>query len=74
MDVSDIAGCLRAQDHGHPPVICLQANAFDRDVVSYEISAGVIRSESKRLSQTLRARMGTGGGNVPIVLIGNEDE
>lgn len=22
MDVSDKAGCLRAQDHGHPPVVC----------------------------------------------------
>jgi len=26
MSVSDKANCLRAQDHGHPPVICLEGN------------------------------------------------
>lgn len=30
MSVSDKANTLRAQDHGHPPVICLQANGIDR--------------------------------------------
>lgn len=30
-NVSDKANTLRAQDHGHPPVICLQGNKSDRD-------------------------------------------
>lgn len=29
MDVSDRAGCLRAQEHGHQPVVCFQQNQRD---------------------------------------------
>ena len=93
MDISnDITATLRAQDHGHPPVICLQANGIDRadtagcngcgwnelgvsytlntidrHAVCYEISAGQAREGNHDICQALRARMGTGGGNVPII-------
>ena len=97
MSVSDKANTLRAQDHGHPPVICLQANGIDRcdtagcngcgwseggvsytlntidrHAVCYEISAGEARKGKDNVCQTLRSRMGTGGGNTPIVLIASE--
>ena len=102
MDVSnEVAATLRAQDHGHPPVICfepgiakreggadrfvkdkcttLRANMGDNQpavcyevqvhAVCYEISAGEAREGSTEVCQTLRSRMGTGGGNVPMILI-----
>ena len=99
MSVSDKANTLRAQDHGHPPVICLHANGIDRcdtagcngcgwseggvsytlntidhHAVCYEISAGAVRNEYKDICQTLRSRMGTGEGNVPLALIWSNHE
>ena len=31
MNVSDKANTLRAQDHGHPPVICIEGHIIDRE-------------------------------------------
>ena len=45
MDVSDIAGCLRAQDHGHPHVVCLNFqgsksnNVVSDDGTAYSLNA-----------------------------------
>ena len=65
MDVSyDITSTLRAQDHGHPPVVLLLENHPTDSRVK-------IREDG--ICQTLTTRMGTGGGNVPMVLI-YEDE
>lgn len=56
MDVSDKAGCLRAQEHGHPPVVC-----FEPGITKQE--GGNSRIIKDRCS-TLRAEM---GDNQPAV-------
>jgi DNA (cytosine-5)-methyltransferase 1 len=90
MDVSEnVTGTLRAQEHGHPPIV------FEPGAVSrigghaWSEAAGALRADmgDNRLSvaienhpadsrikvsedgivQTLPCRMGTGGGNVPLV-------
>ena len=41
MDVSDKAGTLRAQEHGHQPVVCFDAhNLSDTGVVSMSLTSG----------------------------------
>ena len=56
MNVSkNVCGTLRAESHGNVPCIMDMTHAND-----------VIR-ESKGLSPTLNARMGTGGNQVPLV-------
>ena len=58
MDVSeDITATLRAQDHGHPPVIC-----FEPGILSRDCSAG--NRAYKDICSTLRAQM---GDNQPAV-------
>ena len=60
MDVSeDVSGTLRAQDHGHPPV-----------VLEYHPHDSRIRIANDDISQTLNNRMGTGGNNVPLIMEG----
>ena len=56
MDVSDKAGCLRAQEHGHPPVVCFEPGITKRE-------GGNSRIISDRCG-TLRAEM---GDNQPAV-------
>lgn len=56
MDVSDKAGCLRAQEHGHPPVVC-----FEPDITKREDGNSRI---IKDRCGTLRAEM---GDNQPAV-------
>ena len=129
MDVQDIAGCLRAQDHGHPPVVCYGFDAYQHHcwresdtfgplttgcsvrgdtplvvcfgasgyanytegvptlrakggdlggggegLIVYEKPERIIDHSRRHNYQelekvpTLEARMGTGGGNVPLVL------
>ena len=55
LDVShDITACLRAQDHGHPPVICFEPGVQKR----------LGRKVSEEVCVTLRAEM---GDNQPAV-------
>lgn len=94
MEVSeDVSGTLRAQDHGHPPVVmaagfCTEHSAKSRsigyeDETSPTLRAGVVPAaialehhpadsrigiEEGDTIQTLTSRMGTGGGNVPIIM------
>ena len=61
MDVSDKAGTLRAQEHGHQPIVCWPIENHAQDN----------RCELKTPEtpcQTLTSKMGTGGGNVPMIL------
>ena len=95
MDVSDKSGCLRAQEHGHQPVVCYgidqqggkgNANYCENlaptlcaishgtpNAVCYGIENHANDSRVKlqgpdEACQTLTSRMGTGGGNVPMIL------
>jgi len=61
MDVDDKAGCLRAQEHGHQPVICY-------GIENHAADSRCRLQEAEEPCQTLTSRMGTGGGNVPMVL------
>ena len=54
----DVTGTLRAQDHGHPPVIALEHHPTDCRIKIQEGDA----------VQTLTGRMGTGGNNVPLIM------
>lgn len=72
MDVSDKAGCLRAQEHGHQPVVCLHATAYP--IENHAADSRVTLQKPDEAIQTLTSRMGTGGGNVPMVLIDNREE
>ena len=146
MDVSDKAGCLRAQEHGHQPMVCFQQNQRDevrslgeksgalmaqpgmkcqnylchedkpkKPSVCFEpgimqrdcktgshVSEGVVATLRANMGdnqlavaypienhpadsrvtlqppdepcQTLTSRMGTGGGNVPMVLISTKED
>ena len=93
MGVSDKAGCLRAEEHGHQPIVCYapegnHCGAYREDDTSatlqtrYHYGGGgdaalVIENhpDDSRVNfakdnvvPTLIARMGTGGGNVPMIL------
>ena len=98
MEVSEgVSGTLRAQDHGHPPVVmaagfCTEHSAASRsigyeDETSPTLRAGVVPAaialehhpadsrigiEDGCTIQTLTSRMGTGGGNVPLVMAPDE--
>lgn len=72
MDVSEKAGCLRAQEHGHQPVVCLHATAYP--IENHAADSRVTLQKPDEAIQTLTSRMGTGGGNVPMVLIDNREE
>lgn len=51
MDISEnVTATLRAQDHGHPPVILIEMTSTKNTVVFNEVCP------------TLTQRMGTGGG------------
>ena len=92
MDVSeDVAGTLRAQEHGHQPIvfepgkakrlgeniyqdgitgtICAEAgdNRLAVAIENHPADSRVKIDESGTV-QTLTERMGTGGGNVPLVM------
>lgn len=62
MDVSDKAGCLRAQEHGHPPVVCFEPGITKRE-------GGNSRIIRDRCG-TLRAEM---GDNQPAVCYEKEN-
>jgi hypothetical protein len=55
MDVDDKAMTLRAQEHGHQPVVCypIENHAEDSRVTLQEPDTPI---------QTLTGKMGTGGG------------
>lgn len=81
MSVDKISGTLRAQSGGHPPVICLQANHKGPQVCAMNKKFHMleshpndsrIRIDHSGTCQTLTSRMGTGGGNVPLLLIEEE--
>lgn len=61
MNVSyEVTGTLRSQMGGHPPVVlCIENHPNDSRVS--------IREDE--ICQSLTSRMGTGGGNVPLVMI-----
>lgn len=61
MNISyEVTGTLRSQTHGHPPVVlCIENHPNDSRVTVHEDG----------ICQSLTGRMGTGGGNVPLVMI-----
>lgn len=58
----DVANTLRAQDHGHPPLVL--------DIVQtvYDASRRHSYESFGDICGTVQAHFGTGGGNVPLVL------
>lgn len=62
MGVSEnVSGTLRAQEHGHQPLVTV----FDPAQITSPVNRS--RPESGKPCHTLTSRMGTGGGNVPII-------
>lgn len=57
----DISGTLRAQEHGHQPLVTV----FDPAQITSPVNRS--RPEPGKPCHTLASRMGTGGGNVPIM-------
>ena len=87
----DIVGSLRAQEHGHQPIIfepgaasrvgghvysndvagTVRANAGDNQqavVLDNHPADSRVKISEDNVVQTLSSRMGTGGGNVPMVM------
>ena len=61
MSVSyDVTGTLRTETHGHLPIVLL---------LEHHPNDSRIKISEDGICQTLSSRMGTGGGNVPLVLI-----
>lgn len=61
MNVSEnVTATLRAQDHGHPPLIL---------ALDYHPHDSRIGVKDEDVCQSLTSRMGTGGNNVPMVLM-----
>ena len=60
---NEMACTLRAQSHGHPPCV-MEAAGF---CTEHSADSRVKLSEGN-MAQTLTSRMGTGGGNVPLVM------
>ena len=56
-----------ATDSDHVPVAIVS-----NDCYAVEMSAGEARMNKQNVFQTLRSRMGTGGGNAPMVLFFND--
>ena len=64
MNVSDeVTSTLRAQDHGHPPIVL---------VLEHHPNDSRLKISEDGICQSLTSRMGTGGGNVPLVMITDE--
>ena len=64
MNVShEVTATLRAQDHGHPPIVL---------VLEHHPNDSRIKIREDGICQSLTSRMGTGGGNVPLVMITDE--
>lgn len=84
-------GTLRAEEHGHQPVICIQENCINRAETAgcagkgwtedksftlntidrpavYDPSVHHGYKEFEDVSETVRARYGTGGNNQPLVV------
>lgn len=59
----DVSPTLRAQMNGHPPVI------FKPVVLEHHPNDSRVRIDESGTVQTLTSRMGTGGGNVPMVMM-----
>lgn len=57
----DISGTLRAQEHGHQPLVTV----FDPAQITSPVNRS--RPEPGKPCHALTSRMGTGGGNVPIM-------
>lgn len=57
----DISGTLRAQEHGRQPLVTV----FDPAQITSPVNRS--RPEPGKPCHTLTSRMGTGGGNVPIM-------
>ena len=57
----DVSGTLRAQEHGHQPIVTV----FDPAQITSPVNRS--RPEPGKPCHTLTSRMGTGGGNVPIM-------
>ena len=57
----DVSGTLRAQEHGHQPIVTV----FDPAQITSPVNRS--RPEPGKPCHTLTSRMGTGGGNIPIM-------
>lgn len=91
MDVSEnVTGTLRAQEHGHQPIVfepgaasrvgghawegitgALRADAGDNQqaiCIENHPADSRVKIDESGVVQTLSSRMGTGGGNVPLVM------
>ena len=65
MNVSyEVTATLRAEDHGHPPVVL---------VIEHHPQDSRIKIREDGICQSLTSMMGMGGGNVPLVMITDED-
>lgn len=58
---TEVSGTLRAQEHGHNPLVTV----FDPAQITSPVNRS--RPEPGKPCHTLTSRMGTGGGNVPIM-------
>ena len=59
-------GTLRAQDHGHPPIVMRESSEFRQELYQNH-SADSRYTGPEHVSPTLSAMGGTGGGNLPII-------
>ena len=57
----NVSGTLRAQEHGHQPLVTV----FDPAQITSPVNRS--RPEPGKPCHTLTSRMGTGGGNVPLL-------
>jgi len=58
VEKNDVSSCLRSQVKGHLPILCLENHPNDSR----------IKISDDNICQSLTSRMGTGGGNVPLIL------
>lgn len=63
VEKSDISPCLRSETHGNLPIVCLENHP----------TGGLIKIIDGKV-QTLTSRMGTGGGNMPMIMAVHQNQ
>ena len=67
IEKKEISPTIRAQDHGHPPVLALKNKPMVK-VIENHANDSRFKLKEDEIVQTLSSRMGTGGNNEPMVL------